>query len=102
MPNRVVRTFMTEQSEGEEGRIEPVVFDIEAISLPLWVRIVWLSGCLVFVAVFIFLNERFRRKIYKTRTRVHLPDEEYPVYQAPRICSPFVLRIRRELLLLTG
>lgn len=96
MTNRVVRTFMPEQSGGEEGRIESVVFDIEVISLPLWVRIVWLCGCLVFVAVFIFLNERFRRKIYKTRTRVYLPDEEYPVYQAPRIFSPFVLRIRRE------
>lgn len=94
--NSVMRVVTPEDDKEEEGRIEPVVFDIGAISLPLWTRVVWLGGCIVFVAVFIFLNERFRRRVYRTRIRLRLPDEEYPVYQVPHIFSPFVFRIRRE------
>lgn len=96
LAGNAVQMFTPKEEMGEEGRIEPVVFDVGAISLPPWARIVWLVGSVVFVGVFIFLNERFRRRVYRTRIRLHFPDEEYPVYQAPHIFSPFVLRIRRE------
>lgn len=90
------RQESTEEKIAEEGEVQPVIFELGAIRLRLWVRGVWLLGSVVFMMLFAFLNERFRRKVYRTRTRLKLRYEEYPVYQVPQMFSPFVLRIRRE------
>lgn len=80
----------------EDNKIEPAKFEIGTIRLRLWIRGIWLLGSIAFLMLFAFLNERFRRKIYKTRRRLSLKHEYYPVYCVPQLFSPCVLSIRRE------
>ena len=95
--NHMVHIWQQEDDKNQSAeKINPVVYDIGAIRIPLRVRAIWMLGSIAFLMLFAYLNERFRRKIYDSRERIRVKDCEYPVYQVPQLFSPCVLRIRRE------
>ena len=99
--NRAVNHTLQIWQQGDKEdqsteEIEPAVYDIGAIRIPLRVRAIWIIGSIAFLMLFAYLNERFRRKIYDSRERIWLKYCEYPIYQVPKLFSPCVLRIRRE------
>ena len=90
----VVRKWVAPaQGQVSVGEVAPARVDLLALSPPGWFFCVWIVGIIVVYLWSVFVNEKFRHKLFDERVTISVPDCRYPVYRVPGIISPCVMRV---------
>lgn len=74
--------------------VAPARVNLLAFSAPGWFLVIWFLGIIIVYVWSVYVNEKFRHKLFDERITISMPDCRYPVYKVPGIISPCVMRVK--------